>query len=401
MTMKHLTDFGWSEAQSPTDQRTALQAALDTGGATYFRGVCTVDGPVYMDQPGTTLFGAGATIKCSVDCDVLTVRESYTNVCGITFEGALARQGAAVAIGPKLDGDFAIYVHLERLQMPLLAGDPNFDYGHSFGVHLKKGGGLTIRGGMIGGRTALRWDNAVVDAGDCRIVGADINASNLFDYPTLRGMGLYWTAGGGLYVENCKFNQGKYHARIESSLGSTGSLMFQNNSFEGNVDASIDLMGNTYMNRVHVQGNSFGVLGRALTVRNFMFPSGVANAWLHGFVMDGNTIERGGPDAANPPLVEIGYATEPLIGANRIQGTGSHPGIVIYPQCVGGKVNAAGSIITGCTPAIDNQGTGTQTAQGGGAASLNDLADVDMTGGQAGQYLQIQGDGIVRPDTPS
>ena len=398
--MRNLTEFGWCPHLAPTEQRTILQAALDTGDAIYFNGVCEVDGPVTMDRPGSVLWGPG-TLYCQENCDVLTIRADYCTVEGVTFLGVLGRVGAAVAVGPSPADDYARYATLERLVMPLLPGDPDFDYGHSFGVHLKKGGGLTIRGGMIGGRTALRWDNAVVDSGDCKIIGADINASNLFDYPNLRGMGLYWTAGGGLYVENCKFNQGKYHVRIESALGNTGSLMFQNNSFEGNVDAALDLMGSTLMNRVHIQGNSFGVLGRALTVRNFMFPSGAANAWLHGLVVDGNTIERGGPDAASPPLVEIGYATEPMIGPNRIQGSGSHPGIVIYPQCQGGKVDAYGSIITGCTPAIDNQGTGTQVLTGVGAAVLNDLTDVDMSGAVAGQYLQYQGDSIVRPDTPS
>lgn len=337
-------EFGWASGLSPSAQTAAVQSALNSGepllapvGETV-----TTDAPLLMDYT-THLIGNGNSKfrTADPDIDMIVVRSDRSVIRGLdidrTVSGSLT--GAAIRVGPKPDGYFAIYDTLD---------DNQIGYNHKYGVHARKFGGLTVRGGMIAGKeAALRWDNEVVDTGDSKIIGVDINANNDI------GVGLYWTAGGGVYVTNCKFNQGYHHVKIDNSLGNTGSIMIQGNSLEGNTPISIDIMGASYFNRMHIQNNSIGVLGCAIAVRNFNPLGGTATPWLNGLMIDGNTIEAG---FNGSPLMDIGCATNPVIGQNTYHARGGGAGIILRAPCTGALVDTSGAKFIGCSPNIVQAG---------------------------------------------
>jgi hypothetical protein len=339
-------EFGWSAGLSPASQRSAVQSALDSGE----RLLAPVHDPVEIDDTPldmnvtTTLIGNGnSKIRCAApQTPILRVQSEHTTVENVQLIGTnTARTAAAIIVGPQ-NGDHARYCTIDRV----------WTYGtHGIGIQVKATGGLTIKGGMVEGTSCgIRWENTVsCDTGDNKIIGVDINAGNT------GGAGLWWTSGGGLYVQQCKFVQGINHVRINNSTGSTGSLMFTGNSFEGNTPISVDMVGNTWFNRMHFVGNSFGVLGAAIVVRNYV-TSGNTHPWLGGLLIQGNTIQAGQNGA---PCMDIGCAKEPLIGANHIQGNGTAAAaIIVRPECHGGKFESTGSVITGCLTTIQNYGTG-------------------------------------------
>lgn len=342
-----LTEFGWSAGLSPANQRFSAQSALDSGeriGWPVHDPVEIDDTPLDMNVT-TTLTGNGKSeIRCAApQTPILRVQSEYSTVSNIKLNGTnAARTAAALIVGPQ-NNDHARYVTIDRIWTPGT---------HGFGIHVKATGGLTIKGGMVNGTLAgIRWENTVhSDTGDNKIRGVDINAGNE------AGAGIWWTSGGGLLVQQCKLNQGYNHVKFDNSTGNTGTFELVGNSLEGNALISMDVVGNSWFNRMNIHSNNFGVLGCAVAVRNYT-TSGAAWPWLGGLSIAGNVFQAG-QNGAN--ILDIGCAKDPLIGANHYQGNGTAPvAVFIRQQCSGGKVDLTGSLITGCVNSWANYGVGT------------------------------------------
>lgn len=341
-----LDEFGWTSGLSATNQRIAAQAALDSGDPIVLPADPVTIDSVPLDMNVTTsLTGNGKSeIRCAdPSTPILRIRSEYSTVANFKLNGTnAARTAAALIVGPQ-NGDHARYVTIDRI----------WTLGtHGYGMHVKATGGLRIMGGMVNGTLAgIRWENIVAnDTGDNKILGVDINAGNE------SGAGIKWTSGGGLLVGYCKFNQGAKHVDFNNSVGNTGTFDLRNNSFEGNTGISVDIVGGSWFNRMSIEGNNFGVLGCAVAVRNYA-TNGPAWPWLGGLNIVGNTIQAG-QNGSN--VLDIGCAQDPLIGPNQIQGNGtSAVGVYIRPECVGGKVNMSGSVVTGCAHPWANYGNGT------------------------------------------
>lgn len=346
---KTLADFGWAVTDAPSVQTTKLQAALDSRYPILLPNYdpVTIDSTVYMRER-TRLLGTGAStiVQTNGAADTLVLQESYCEVNRVFFAAPVGCTASAIVVGPKLDGDFAIYNDIIA---------PQFDGNHRFGIKAAKFGGLTVMRGMLRGREAAVFSqNAAVDTGDSKVLGCDINADATI------GSGLWWTAGGGWLVSTNKFNVGNRHVKLESYSGNTGTINLENNSLEGNCTISVDMVGNTLFNRAVINGNNFGVLGVAVAVRNFNVTpgDGGANRWLKGLMVANNVFEAA--HLPNYPIVDIGCAQDPIIGPNHYQGKSTgNTGVIIRPECHGAVVHQNGSKFVGLATAVQNLGVGT------------------------------------------
>ncbi len=338
-------EFGWTSSLSATAQRAAVQSALDSGENLLapVAEVVQTDGPLLKDYASILQGNGASTIHClDTTQDVLQIRGDNSFVSGIVVGGPGTRTGSGIVVGPRVDGNFVIYVTLDRVFTEVT---------NQYGIKCAKFGGLTIRGGQAAGRiAAIRSENAVVDAGDSKITGVDINADNTV------GAGFDFVSGGGWLIHQNKFNQGHAHVRINNSLGNTGTIDLTGNSLEGNTPISVDIVGNSWFNRMNIVGNNFGVLGCAIAVRNYV-TSGTAWPWLGGLQI-ANNLFQAGQNGSN--ILDIGCAKYPIIGPNVYQGGGAAQcAVYIRPECLGGKVNLTASEITDCLTPWYNYGTGT------------------------------------------
>jgi hypothetical protein len=341
---KTLNDFGsWSASDPASSQRALLQAALNSGERILLPvgETVTIDAPVYMDYT-TELSGNGnSTIRCDdTQADMLVLRCDRSTVRGIRFvSNNTERTGAGVRVGPKADGYYAIYNSLEHLF---------FDFNSKYGIHCRKFGGLNIIGGQLQGRVAAVYsDNEVVDSGDSKLWGADLNASED------GGTCFLWESGGGWTISKNKFNLANCHIKIKHERGNTGGITIVSNNLEGNTPISIDILGNgSWFNRLVIASNNIGVLGCAIAVRNFLTNGAPATPWLGGLVIGSNTIQAG---QNGSPIMDIGCAKDPIIDPYHIQGNGTAASpVIIRPQCQGGKVRASQSVMVDCVAGLQN-----------------------------------------------
>lgn len=356
--LRTLDEFGWNESQTSAVQRAKVLDALDSGEplAAPSHETVTTDETLLMGNCRRLIGDGSSTFHTDeISANILQTQDDNVKIAGINFTGGPNRTGSAVQIGPKptAGGDYyAIYNVVE---------DCNTDYNHRYGVHVRLGGGFTSRGGFLRGRDGgLYSDNdaappllelaKTTDAGDSMVYGTHLAASEAVED---LGAAFLWRGGGGwLFGAGGKCVLSKYHMRIESYRGQTGTLGVSNWSMEGNTICSVSMVGNQRFKRASFQAVNWGVFSSA-------FGSSGTGQWLERLILKDCLIE-GGQNGSIPVYVDNTLHAQ--VGPLSIMNDGpSYPdfGIVIGSNAVGTLLNAGGSLVTGCSAKYANNGQAT------------------------------------------